>query len=368
MKVLIIITKSNYGGAQRYVYDIASNLPKKVEVVVAHGGSGIIKDKLKSIGIRTITLPHLERDISILKEWQAFKDIYRVIQEEKPDVLHLNSSKAAFLGSLAGRILQTPRIIFTSHGWAFNENRNIFTKMVFKMLHGLTIVLSHKTIAVSNAVACSYPLLKSKFAVINPAITVPHYKSRKDARQYLGRNTTKTGEQEIWLVTIAELHPTKNISLAIEALSPILKKNHNIKYFVIGSGQEEEMLKNKVKALKLEQQIVFPGFITDAAVFLKAFDVFILTSISEAYGYVLLEAGHAALPIIVSRVGGVTDIVEESTGTFFKSGNVNELQKAVDEFLRHPAPYKEKGQRLQQKCRSVSVPKMIDETMQLYQA
>ena len=142
LKILFIITKSNFGGAQRYVYDIATHLPKdKFEATVALGGSGVLKDKLEATGIRTIALPDLERDISVVKEWRAFVNIFKAIKETEPDIVHLNSSKAGALGALAARLynlflklskrdLQLGiKIIFTAHGWAFKEKRNCYRKI-----------------------------------------------------------------------------------------------------------------------------------------------------------------------------------------------------------------------------------------------
>ena len=72
-RILYIITKSNWGGAQRYVYDLATNLPKKdFDIKVALGGNGVLAEKLRSENIEVISIPDLERDISIVKEIKVF--------------------------------------------------------------------------------------------------------------------------------------------------------------------------------------------------------------------------------------------------------------------------------------------------------
>jgi uroporphyrinogen-III synthase len=103
-KILYVITKSNYGGAQRYVYELATGLPKDTfDVVVAFGGNGLLKEKLESAGMRTRTIENFERDIHFFKEFKAYKELKKIIQEEAPDIVHLNSSKAAALGAYAAR-------------------------------------------------------------------------------------------------------------------------------------------------------------------------------------------------------------------------------------------------------------------------
>lgn len=94
-KVLLLITKAHWGGAQRYVFDVATGLPRaEYEVAVAVGGEGELAARLREAGVRMCMLPSLHRDISLLREWRAFRDIFSLIKREAPDVLHLNSSKA----------------------------------------------------------------------------------------------------------------------------------------------------------------------------------------------------------------------------------------------------------------------------------
>ena len=104
-KILLVITKSNWGGAQRYVYDLATNLPRdRFEVIVACGGSGTLITRLKESGVRVIPLGKLGRDISLGDDLGSFFSLLRILRTEHPDILHLNSSKAGGLGALAGRI------------------------------------------------------------------------------------------------------------------------------------------------------------------------------------------------------------------------------------------------------------------------
>ena len=69
-KILYVITKSNWGGAQHYVYDLATNLSKDhYEPIVVTGGSGILKTKLEERRVRVLSIPYLERDVNIFMTW-----------------------------------------------------------------------------------------------------------------------------------------------------------------------------------------------------------------------------------------------------------------------------------------------------------
>ena len=104
-KILYLITKSNWGGAQRYVYDLATNLPKeKFDISVVAGGSGPLIQKLNEAKIRTIVFAQLSRDIRTFDDIKTFFMLISLFRKERPDIIHLNSSKIGGLGSVAGRI------------------------------------------------------------------------------------------------------------------------------------------------------------------------------------------------------------------------------------------------------------------------
>ena len=176
IKLMLLITKGYWGGAQRYVYDLASNLPKeKYEVIVVVGEGDDLADKLKADNIRVIKLPTLKRNnIGLLSDWQTLFTLIKLFRTETPDIIHLNSSKIGGLGALAGRIARIKKIIFTAHGWAFNEKRSIFTRAIILFFHWLTIVLTHTTITVSHIQKNQIkflPFIQSKLTTIHNGIT-----------------------------------------------------------------------------------------------------------------------------------------------------------------------------------------------------
>ena len=84
----------------------------------------------------------MSRDIYFFGEIKSFFALLKIIKKEKPDVLHLNSSKMGLVGGLCGRLCGVPKIIFTAHGLASNEDRSVLSRKFFLFLHWLTILLS----------------------------------------------------------------------------------------------------------------------------------------------------------------------------------------------------------------------------------
>src|SRR3989344_2612913 len=157
-KILFVITKSNFGGAQRYCFDLATHLPKsEFEVKVVYGGTGEADAKrgalsinLQEKGIDGIFLQSFMRDVSFLKDARAFFELLTVFRRECPDIVHLNSSKAGGIGALAARFARVPKIIFTVHGWPFLERRNILSRAIILLASWFTALLCHKIIVVSE--------------------------------------------------------------------------------------------------------------------------------------------------------------------------------------------------------------------------
>src|SRR3989338_7976871 len=130
-KILFVITKSVWGGAGKYVYDLATNLPKdKFDVRVAAACEGELVQKLRQAGIVCYNIKNFQRDIGVLKDIAAFFEILKLLYRFKPDIINTNSSKAGGIVGAASFIYKLQRslapleLIFTAHGWAFNEKRS----------------------------------------------------------------------------------------------------------------------------------------------------------------------------------------------------------------------------------------------------
>lgn len=373
IKVLFVITKSNFGGAQKYVYDLATNLsPEKFTVSVALGGEGILSEMLRESRVRVITIPSLDRDISITKDITSFFSLLRLIRKERPNVVHLNSAKVSGLGALAARISGVSKIIFTAHGWAFNEDRSFLSRLIIKTLSWATILLSHKTIAVSNAIkdaATKWPFIKHKIIVIKNGVAEPKFFDRAEARRELGSKIGKDLPIDAFIVgTIAELHKNKGLKYAIESFAEPSTTDRPPYYVIIGDGEDKEGLRITIQQNNLEEHVFLAGFIKDAPRLLKAFDVFLLPSTTEALGLVVLEAGLAGLPVVATDVGGIPEIIEgKKTGILVPVRNQDSIKKSVVLLKNDPSLAKNLGESLKKKVlEEFSLDRMVAATVLLY--
>ena len=300
-KVLFLITKATWGGAQRYVYDLATHLSREqFEPVVAYGEKGRLSQKLSDKNIETHPLPSLGRDVALISDVSSFFEIIACLRRVRPDVLHLNSSKAAALGALAGRLLGVKRIVFTVHGWPFNEKRNEFARVMMYLISWLTAFLSHTVIVVSKSDEVQGKKMRwmsKKIQYVSTGIEIPLFLSREE-----GSASLSLPETPLRVGTIAELTPNKGLKYAIEAISIMKEEGVDTSYSIIGDGEQRAELEDAAAEFGVEGRVTFVGFKQDAARYLRAFDVFILPSVKEGMPYVLLEAVCADLPIVTTNV------------------------------------------------------------------
>lgn len=349
-KIVYLITKSNWGGAQKAVHDLATH-PKiynNYEVVVASGNDGELLEKISSKKIRTVNLK-IKNNMNPFTAFKNLFDLYFYLDKEKPDIVHLHSSKISMFGAIAARLASVPLIIFTAHGWPHNEDRNIFTKTVLRLLMWMTVSLSHRTIAVSENVVQSLrapSFIKKKMVVVYNGIQKGDYKQLPKLSD--GDKNKKIKH----IVSIGELNHNK----AHDTVLRILPQIKNIQYHIIGEGSSRGKLEKLIREKKLEKRVTLYGHINNAKSLLPQYDAFLLPSRTEALGYVLLEALQAGIPVIARHVGGVPEIIRD-----LPYARLYKYDTDLMDILNEPLPTDFKWD-----DKRFDFEKMIDKTLFLY--
>lgn len=379
-KIIFVITKSVWGGAQRYVFDLATNLPQKdFESVVVAGGSGPLIEKLLNASIRVIPIQSLDRDISLLGDTIAFFKLIALFIHEKPDIIHLNSSKIGAVGALAAwlynklyALRSTPyaKIIFTAHGWAWDEPRPAWQKRLIAgsikaaaLLQDAIIILSHHDMA--TALSHSIPIQKLRAIPLGipPAV---HFLSPLDAQKMLSEKIGLTFHRPLF-GTIAELTKNKGLPYLIQALIIVKQRVSRFTCIIIGRGEDENALRSMIEKNGLSHNVFLTGFVPDASAYLKAFDFFVLPSLKEGLPYVLLEALTAHVPIVASNVGGIPDLVgHEETGLLIPPRNSRALAEALLRIIQSPELRSRFAYAADKKIKAFPFEEMLNDTIALY--
>ncbi|MDP2665501.1 MAG: glycosyltransferase [bacterium] len=328
-KILFVITKSNWGGAQKYVYDLATHLPKDIfNVKVYFGGTGepnanfgILATNLSRKGIPNFYLPDFIRDISFFREWKILFQLIEIFwkeNKEKNTVVHLNSSKAGGIGAVAAWVAGIKNIVFTVHGWPFLEDRPVVVKAFIWLASWFTVLLCHTVICISEydlRIAKRMPFVGDKAVRIYNGIAPISFGTGAKIRTAFPSGVKVTG-------TVGELTHNKNqIALIEEA-----KNNPSMYVAIVGFGEDYTMLDEQIKKYGLQNRVKLFGFVPVEEA-LKGFDVFTLPSLKEGLPYVLLEAKMAGLPIVANRIGGVGEILDAKDMNEFSLGQM--IQKTI---------------------------------------
>ena len=349
-KILYIVTQSEFGGAQRYICDLAKNLPKSQwDVFVAAGGSGEFFSKLAQKNIPNYRIKFLNRHINPVIDLLAYLEIKKLIEKIQPDVVHLNSSKVGLIGSLAAKHALVKNIVYTAHGFIFNEPLGRITRWLYRMIEKNNARRINTIITVSKhdyvtGKAAGIPA--SKMIVINNAIKKDDlcFLSRQAARSALlpvirektgetMQKNKKSGEAMRLIGTIANFYHTKGLDVLIKAIG----RTKNTFLIVIGEGSLRPKLEQIIVSLKLTNRVLLIGSLEYAHQYIPAFDLFVLASRKEGLPYTLLEAAAARVPVVATRVGGIPEIIENGiNGYLVKPDDARQLAHTITRALERP--------------------------------
>ena len=377
-KIIFVITKGNFGGAQRYVFDLASHLStERFDVAVAVGEGAALKEKLERLGVRVISLARLVRDVSPLSDIKAFVELFLLFRRERPDIVHLNSSKAGGLGSFAFRCFQflnfltaksyKLKAVFTVHGFAFYESRPFPARVAIMCLSWLTVLLSHAVIVLNNhdrAAMRAWPFVGRKIRKIKLGIeNGPAFGNQEALLKLEAAGMARSAGP--LLGAIAELHTNKGLSYLIGALTLLPA---TVSLCIIGNGEEKENLKLLARERSVASRVFFAGFLDGASRYLSAFDLFVLPSLKEGTPYVLLEAGSQGIPVVASDIGGIGEvIVDRQTGLLVPPKNPALLAESIHSALAHPEEMRRESEALRRKIATeFSLDRMLQETLTVY--
>lgn len=380
-KILYVITKSNWGGAQKYVYELATALPRdEYEVAVALGGTGgqkavpgILVKKLETKNIRTAMVPHFMRDMSLVDDVRAFFELWHIVRTERPHILHTTSSKAGGMGVVIGRLCGVSNIVFTSHGLAFDESwRTWWQRALMTFFTWLTVLLSTRTIMISTETyerASSMPFCKKRVALVHNGIHTPALLPKQEARSALFPNATDETLIAPWIGSIAEYHPNKKLGVLIDATALFVENNIPIHTFLIGDGEQRGELIIQAQKQHVEEHVHFVKCPENASRYLQAFNVFALPSKKEGLPYVLLEAGAAALPVVASNITGNRDIIEHERSGLVVDATAQHFYDACLSLIENEAKARMFAQTLHSRVTTqFSIEHMVNETAKLYVA
>lgn len=378
-KILYLITQSELGGAQKYVFDLAVGLRDEFDCFVGYGeqgDDGEFAALFQKEQIPCFTIPGLQREISLFAEIKTLRQLIKLIRDIKPDILHLNSSKISILGSIAGKICKVPKIVYTAHGWVFNAPLPEETKRKYKKMESFTAKFKHKIICVSEfdrQIAIAEKICpEDKLVTIHNGIAEPTYLSKENALRELisqaENEKFKITASDIIVGSVGNLYKNKGFEYLIQGIKILVDNGVNIKAIIIGEGEERRELENWIGQLRLERNVVLLGRINNASELLKAFDVYVCSSVKEGLSYTIIEAMFAGQKIIATDVGGNKELIaNEKEGLIIASQSAEQIATAIVKTINTPSEAENFSHNAQGKAQQeFTIKEMTKKTKEIY--
>lgn len=338
--VLQLITELDIGGAEKVLLSLVRKLDKdKYNIMVGYmKGEGNLVEDFREAGVKVFNLKMRTR-----VDVRAVIRLYRLLKKENIKIIHTHLIQADICGFLAGKGAGVPVIISTKHGP--NEFRKRFSIPVW--LDGIFGNHSDRIFAVSQAVKDFLmeweKISKDKFTVINNGIDLEEFNididiPRKKEELGLSLSSKVVG-------SVGRLDECKGYMFFLKAMPKILEHVPEARFIFVGEGPLRSKLEKMSRELKVEQNIIFLGVRRDIPEILSAMDLFVLPSIVEGFGIVLLEAMAMGKPVIASRVGGIPEIVKDGvTGILVEPASPSDLASSIVKLLKDPLEAKRIGE------------------------
>lgn len=349
MKILIVITKGEMGGAQVFVATLAKTLHKQGHTVtVACGEGDYLRDALKPEGISFARFHSLKRTTNPIKNLAFGWDLRTYLAKHSFDIVHFNSSNA-LVGVIAARLMRSrPKIIFTLHGLSVvdqNYKASPTVKYVYRMFFKLLLSLVDMPVFVSKMnfeYAKKIGLLKRGTVIPNGIDTnALQFMSHDEARAALTEKINVDVSNKYIIGSIGRLAYPKNYEFLINAFPKILREIPNAVAIIIGEGPKRDVYEPMIKQKNLSAKIFLVGELSDAYRYIKAFDLFTLPSEYEGMSMTLIEAMFAEVPILASHVGGTPELLDNPAQTYVLNDTEEFIAKIKAIQLQKNPPYTE---------------------------
>jgi len=326
MKIIMSEASTGKGGQELAIVRQAGGLQKRGhDVLLLLHPDAPIEHLAARWGLRWTSLPMRRLRFSALL---AFR---KVLRKERPDVLHVNSSRDSWLGAVAARMVY-PRIkVIKSRHISAPLNRNLPTRILYRHLFDHVIVTGGQTI---------YRELIERDG-LDPA--------RLDAFPIgidLTRHTPGLPERELraelgipsrhrLVGIVSYLRTYKGHRFLIEAAAKLVPLVKDVTFLIVGEGPEEHTLRIQIAQARLDDYVRMLGFRPDLLNVLRSLDIFVIPSVEgDTIPQVLIEAMAVGLPVISTSAGSIPDVViDRQTGLIVPPRDSDTLAKRIEELL-----------------------------------
>jgi glycosyltransferase involved in cell wall biosynthesis len=379
MRVTHIITRLVIGGAQENTIATVLGLLGKPDVTVklisgpTTGPEGSLENRVASQPGLLSIVPSLVRPVHPWKDWLALRQLTRLLQEQKPDIVHTHSGKAGILGRMAAARAGVPIIIHHIHGPSFGNFQGALANQVFTAAERYAGKFTTHFVCSAHAMTKLYlsagigrPEMYTR--VWSGFDIAPFLHATNDL---LLRDQLKIPRDAFVLGKIARLFPLKGHDDVLNVFQKILPACPHAHLLFIGDGILRPQLEARVRALNLTDKVTFTGLVPPGEVprYVGIMDCLVHLSSREALARALPQALAAGKPVIAYDYDGANEIcLDNQTGFLVRHGHENAAAERILLLARDPKLRAEFGALGRQHVQAnFHVEQMVETFYRLYQ-
>ncbi len=309
MNILHISAVKNWGGGENHIENLCFELkrshPEVRNLILCSRGKKF-HNRLKTSGLDFITAP-----LKINFDPRFLFRIIRICKTEKIDLIHLHDPRAMALAILADKFSSLPPFVFSKKiSFPVKRRKQTLYKYNYPKIKKHLCVSDHTKEIVAEAVKDQGKLL-----------TIYHgtrIDNKSDQTPFLLREKFNIFPQQTIIGNIANHHKAKKLESFIEVANELVNKRKKTDFHFVQIGTFTERtpaLIEKVRELKLEENVHFLGYTPNASNFLPQFDITLITSSNEGMPQVIYESFYHKVPVVSTNVAGIPEVIEsEVTG------------------------------------------------------
>lgn len=320
-KVICFFNSSkSWGGGEKWHFDIATRLHlKNYKIVVITNNESELHDKLQDFNVTIY--PVKISNCSFLNPLKINR-IYNILKKEKVTTLIINLPSDLKVSAYAAKKANVDKVIYR-RGSAIPIKNKLLNRIIFRNYVDEIIANSEAT---KNTILSNNPNLfdKDKIKVIYNGITLDEKETKAVNPVYTKQN------DELIIGNAGRFVKQKNHSFLIQLASKLKVENINFKLLLAGSGKLETETRTLAKQLNVEDKIIFTGFVANITDFMESIDIYILPSLWEGFGYVLVEAMLHKKPVIAFNLSSNPEIIaDKKTGFLTDPNNFEEVTEKI---------------------------------------
>jgi glycosyltransferase involved in cell wall biosynthesis len=338
MQVMHVVPSLDCGGSERILLNLLREAPRLGQraTVLCLEQPGSLAAEAAGIGAQVLCAfkpPGFRFDV--------IRHLASLMRQYRPDIVHTHEIGTLFYAGRAARGVGVPRIVHTEHGKTF---RGSFRKRV---LGRLAAVNASRFFCVSGdvadeVIACRIAPPKRVRVVTNG---IDPEKCRGSADACLLRHELGIPDAAPVIGTVGRLTEIKRQDLLLRGFHQLRRGDRDPHLLLVGDGPLLTELQALARNLGIEARVHFAGYQAQPERYLHLMDVFALTSRSEGMPLAVLESWAAGVPVVVSNVGGLPEMVDDGrTGLLFPSGEVSALALALQRLIDDPSLSKRMGE------------------------